>query len=501
MKKNFLSLLANILLLTFGTSLLSLFGCQEATIDFKPLGSLTGQVFQKDTGEPLEGVEMTTIPASSVVYTDSTGTFIFVEIEANEYRLRASLEDYQSESVSVTVSGRGESTATLFMTVDRGVLEGASEPIPNDQATNVSTAIQLNWKNTNESSIDVKFDIEIFEADSEEIFKQYLDITDTFVLVQNLKFNTQYFWQVSTKSSQEAEYSKLWRFKTLGVPDHRILLNMKNENGYYEVYSIQENGEELTRLTYSNQNKLNPLFSPDRASIAFLSADGFDQHIYVMNSEGRGIKKITNQPVGSYHSQGRSFSWSPDGSKIVYCHYDKLYQINADGTDLQQIASAPANRHFRSVDWGEATNQLLVQTVGVGIYDGEIYVMNADGSGMTELVSNLPGILEHPAFSIDGLRFIYTLDVSGNETLNGRQLDSHIFIAQLANPANVTDLSVSKTNGTNDSSPRVSSDGAKVIFVNRANDGSGSSQIMTLEIDDASNRFLVQSGAFFPSWR
>jgi TolB protein len=80
-------------------------------------------------------------------------------------------------------------------------------------------------------------------------------------------------------------------------------------------------------------------------------------------------------------------------------------------------------------------------------------------------------------------------------------LNTHILLAPIANPSNLTDLSLQKINGSNDLSPRISSDGAKIIFLNRKNDGSGINQIMTMDIDDASNRILLLEDAYFPSWR
>ena len=39
--------------------------------------------------------------------------------------------------------------------------------------------------------------------------------------------------------------------------------------------------------------------------------------------------------------------------------------------------------------------------------------MDANGSNMTLLMDNLPGVMESPSFSPDGNRIVFTRDVSG----------------------------------------------------------------------------------------
>lgn len=482
--------------------LLVFIGCREDTIDFVQLGVISGVVYDDASNEPLEGVEITTIPATSVIYTDSLGEFTLNKVASGDYRVRTNLENYKSETVSITVSGNGEAVTTLYLTLEEGILKSAVNPIPADDALNVGTLTQLNWQNPNESSLDVSFDIQIYEASTNTLFIEFQDVSDTLVNVENLKFNTGYFWQVTTKNDfGELEYSKLWKFTTLPLPDNRILYTSLSEDGFNEIFSLNESGTNPVRLTYSNQDKFGPLYNPDRSKIAYIAITGLESHLFVISNEGRNPVKITTLPLDSYHQQGRGFSWSPDGSKLVYCHYEKLLVINNDGTGLMEIATAPANRQFRSVDWGQANNQLIVETIGTSIYDGEIYLMNADGSGMIQLVSNEPGIIENPSLSIDGQTFLYTRDFSGNETLQGRQLDARILSAPIVSPGTITDLSQGKTNGTNDLYPTSSSDGSKIIFVNSSNDGSGASSIYLMDFTDGANRTELVSEATFPSWK
>ena len=94
---------------------------------------------------------------------------------------------------------------------------------------------------------------------------------------------------------------------------------------------------------------------------------------------------------------------------------------------------------------------------------------------------------------------MYTRDVSGFESADGRQLDSRIFILDLSTMT-ATDISTSKQQGTNDLRPRFSPFGSKIIFTNVLNDGSGTVSTYTMDID-GNNRNLLFENADMPNWK
>jgi len=115
------------------------------------------------------------------------------------------------------------------------------------------------------------------------------------------------------------------------------------------------------------------------------------------------------------------------------------------------------------------------------------------------LISNLPGTVQSPSFSINGQQILYTHDISGLESPDGRQLDSRIFIYDIVGGTS-TDISSSKPAGTNDLNPRFSPTGAQVIFENRSNDNSGASSIWIVDLVSKARK-QVFSNASMPDWR
>ena len=85
--------------------------------------------------------------------------------------------------------------------------------------------------------------------------------------------------------------------------------------------------------------KTDPIYSPDGLKIAFISTHDGDPEIFVMNADGSGIRKLTDN-----NAVDAAPSWSPDGRKIVFTSDRsgafELYRMNSDGSQ-QQIIPTP----------------------------------------------------------------------------------------------------------------------------------------------------------------
>ncbi len=111
---------------------------------------------------------------------------------------------------------------------------------------------------------------------------------------------------------------------------------------------------------------------------------------------------------------------------------------------------------------------------------------------------DLPGSMEYPSFSVDGNSIMFTRDVSGFESQDGRQLNSHIFIISI-NGSDTTDVSINKPEGTNDLQPRFSPDGSQIIFTNSSNVLGSASDIWIMDVT-GNNRTKLFDNAIMPEW-
>jgi Tol biopolymer transport system component len=99
--------------------------------------------------------------------------------------------------------------------------------------------------------------------------------------------------------------------------------------------------------------------------------------IFSVKTDGTGIKNLTRTP--GYDAEG---AYSPDGSKIVFCSTRHAYPLEKLSEKERKIAETDI------------------------AYFGEIYLMNADGTGVRRL-TDWPGYDGGPFFSPDGKRIIF----------------------------------------------------------------------------------------------
>ena len=80
----------------------------------------------------------------------------------------------------------------------------------------------------------------------------------------------------------------------------------------------------------------------DGSKIAFNSNRDGNYEIYVMNADGSGQTRLTNNPATDYYP-----SFSPDGSKIAFNSYrdgnNEIYVMNANGSGQTRLTNNTAN--------------------------------------------------------------------------------------------------------------------------------------------------------------
>jgi len=120
-----------------------------------------------------------------------------------------------------------------------------------------------------------------------------------------------------------------------------------------DVYVMNANGTEQTRLTTSLANDNNPRFSPDGEKIAFESTRNGSSDIYVMNPNGTG-----QTPLISYPDSTEQFpAFSPDGERLAFTSdrdgNEEIYVIDLDGTaDPVRLTETMPPAENTRVDWG-----------------------------------------------------------------------------------------------------------------------------------------------------
>jgi Tol biopolymer transport system component len=115
-------------------------------------------------------------------------------------------------------------------------------------------------------------------------------------------------------------------------PDGMKIAFATNRDGNDEIYVMAPNGTPQTNLTNNAASDLAPAWSPNGTKIAFQSDRETNYAVWVMNADGSNPVRLTDPGSGAP-------SWSPDGTRIAYEQDGDLWVMNADGTNKIRITS------------------------------------------------------------------------------------------------------------------------------------------------------------------
>jgi TolB protein len=160
-----------------------------------------------------------------------------------------------------------------------------------------------------------------------------------------------------------------------------------NQTGNVDIYIMDADGGNVTRLTTHSGNDTHPTISPVGDKIAFVSNRDGNTEIYVMNIDGSAQTRVTNNSVVDSEPH-----WSPDGTKIAFTSIrsglpNGIYTMNADGSNQQRL-SGTTYTDFNP-DWSPDGTKIAFRREGVPSESVRIYVMNAsDGSNPQAITPN-----------------------------------------------------------------------------------------------------------------
>ena len=249
---------------------------------------------------------------------------------------------------------------------------------------------------------------------------------------------------------------------------HRVTFH-SSRDGDYEIYVMNSDGSGVVQLTDNSANDSSPSWSPNGRRVTFRSNRDGDYEIYVMNSDGSGVVQLTDNSADD-----SSPSWAPNGRRVTF-HSNRdgdhdIYVMNSDGSGVVQLTDEVVDWRSRldtDPSWSPDGRRIAFQSGLSYLGGGDIYVMNSDGSGVTQLTDNG----EDPSWSPDGRRIAFHSDRDG---------DSDIYVMN-ADGTGVVQLT---DNSAGDWYPSWSPDGRRIAFVS-ARDGDYEIYVMAVDLGDS----------------
>jgi Tol biopolymer transport system component/uncharacterized surface protein with fasciclin (FAS1) repeats len=169
-----------------------------------------------------------------------------------------------------------------------------------------------------------------------------------------------------------------WTLSPQWSPDGNQIAFVSNHEGNAEIYVINADGTGQKRLTNNPATDTSPSWAPDGKHIAFGSDRGGNVDVYVMNADGSDAQDLTNDPA-----YDGAPAWSPDGQRIAFISdrtgtVGQVFVMQADGSNPTNLSNSPANDF--TVIWSPDSAYLAFSREESG---GLFHIMRPDGSSQT----------------------------------------------------------------------------------------------------------------------
>ena len=248
---------------------------------------------------------------------------------------------------------------------------------------------------------------------------------------------------------------------------------VSDRDGNDELYMMDYDGQNQTRLTFNTIRDYTPAWSPDGKKIAYTSYKNLNAGLYILDLEAGKVSPVSTR--GTNYSP----SYSPDGKRLAFCSTmdgnTEIYVAAADGKNIKRLTFNEAIDS--SPSWSPTNREITFISDRSGLGQPQVYIMDAEGSNVRR-VSFGGSYHDAPAWSPTGDRIVYVSRVE------------NIFDLYVLNLRNNQIVKLTESNARNES-PSWSSDGRHIVFTSNLG---GLLQLYAIDYDGGNLRRLTSRG-------
>jgi TolB protein len=267
------------------------------------------------------------------------------------------------------------------------------------------------------------------------------------------------------------------------------------KSGHPRIYTVPAAGGVARQVRLPVAAAQAPALSPNGRLLVFVGGTNRpgersiseDDELYVATTAGKGMRRLTRSP-----DHEGSASWSPDGKRIVFVRssprgtHSTIWTVNSDGRGLRRVTRGPIDVE---PSWSRQ-GWIAFLRIDPATFQSGIWLVRPDGTRLHRILGGLRSA-SNPVWSPDGrrllvqvLRDMYTVRPDGRARRR------------------VATLATDRLGTLEDPQPSWSPDGRWIVFSQLRPGSLGRSDVWIVGSDGADLRRLTRSPEIDtdPSW-